>query len=168
MRNLLLSLSLIMCLGCGLTKPKEIVIDGPAHLDYTPLLFINAQFATPDPAPPKPTIKVGDSCPSCGGDGIMGDGVTKTACRDCNGDGRVDLGDEILGRIASTQEEFTILPSVTYFVGYKGREYVWDGSKFVSEDGLTITPQRPLDVEKEAQISICQGQFCQYIKILRR
>lgn len=162
-----LALLIILIPGCNILNPhKPVVVQVPPLVDYTPYMTWCVQVdSTPDSAPPLVDPQIGDSCPSCGGDGVMGDGVTKLSCRDCGGDGLIHKGDLILG--STELPETSVLAEPEYYMNYEGREYIYDGTHFVSEGVPSILA--PRNLERMANVKICQGNnYCTSVPIRKR
>lgn len=165
-------LLMVVVLGCSQEKPR-IVVDVPPLIDYTPILAWTVHSGSkPTPAPvPVVDVQVGDTCPTCGGDGELGDGRTIMKCTDCGGDGKVNLGDKILNKTSATTVpvQRSVL-KYTYFINYKGIEYVWTGSSFTAPGKQPISFDDPNErVERMGKIQLCQGTApCLLVPIQRR
>ena len=94
--NWMMSLMICCCLavtaGCDPVDKKE-------YLDLTEKTQLGAYISlavvtsTPEPDGGGGKLEVGDSCPDCGGRGMVGDGTIENKCNRCNGTGKIQKGD---------------------------------------------------------------------------
>ena len=81
MRSLILIVA--MLLGANATaQPPQPPTVYESYYTYSVATTINTGIVSPDSGPES------DSCENCGGDGVLGDGITEVVCGECDGTGK--------------------------------------------------------------------------------
>jgi hypothetical protein len=100
MTSLMICCYLAVIVGCSPFDEKD-YLDLNEKTQLGAYISLAVVTSTPEPDGGGGKLEVGDSCPDCGGRGMVGDGTIESKCNRCNGTGKIQPNDPDVADVAS-------------------------------------------------------------------